>query len=167
MCFCMGLPNDKQRHGVWADTYSAEFSRDLEPSKEGGARVWDVLASCVQLYKKRQDCTDAPDSPCCTTHDKEVFANVWSLVKTDGSDRLLTSVVTERHSLVSSGQWREECSPVAGPTVFCYNKSILDGRPGPFMVYSEPTVIQQPHTGIGTRPLYRCAASNRHFLSVD
>jgi len=31
-----GLPRDPQRAAVWVDTYAAEFSRDIEPSVEGG-----------------------------------------------------------------------------------------------------------------------------------
>ena len=46
----MGLPYDAQNATVWVDTYASEFSRDIEPSVEGGDRVWKVATSCVQMY---------------------------------------------------------------------------------------------------------------------
>lgn len=49
--FNMGLPNDPQKDSVWVDSYASEFSRDIEPSVEAGDTVWNVAASCVQLYK--------------------------------------------------------------------------------------------------------------------
>jgi hypothetical protein len=49
----MGLPNDPQSKVVWVDTYASEFSRDIEPTVEGGDTVWQVASSCVQLYKVR------------------------------------------------------------------------------------------------------------------
>ena len=36
----MGLPNDPQKLAVWVDTYASEFSRDFEPSIEGGNLTW-------------------------------------------------------------------------------------------------------------------------------
>lgn len=146
-------------------TYAAEFSRGLEPSKEQGSRVWDVLSSCVFLYKRGEDCSTAPHSACCSADDKEIFANVWSLASADGSNILLTSNVSERRSLLGTytSNWHEECRPVSEPTVFCHSGSVLDGRPGPFMLYSVPTAIQLlHHEPNGTRPLYRCVA---HGLS--
>ena len=47
--FNMGLPNDTQRELVWVDAYAAEFTRNLEPTVEGGGRVWEVLVACVAL----------------------------------------------------------------------------------------------------------------------
>ena len=45
----MGLPYDSQRNMVWVDSYAAEFSRDVEPNKEAGDRIWQVVTSCVQM----------------------------------------------------------------------------------------------------------------------
>ena len=77
----MGLPNDPQKATVWVDTYAAEFSRDVEPTVEMGDRVFTVLSACVQLYKAGETC-ETPgnsNSPCCTTDDKEIWNNVWSV----------------------------------------------------------------------------------------
>lgn len=119
-------------------------SRDLEPNVEAGDRIWQVASSCVQMYKAGQKCPQSPALaaavPCCSTADKQVFANVWSLVKPQGqgqggggggafSDAILTSNATEKTSLIAQG-YVEVCNPVPGPTVFCVDTSIQDGRNG-------------------------------------
>ena len=45
------------------------------------------------MYKAGRRCSDADAAAelCCTTEDKEVFANVWSLRSTDGLDSMLSS----------------------------------------------------------------------------
>merc|ERR1719291_868550 len=59
VAFNMGMPDDPQRNQVWVDTYAAEYSRDIEPTVEAGSRVYEVAASCVQLYKSGKSCEDA------------------------------------------------------------------------------------------------------------
>ena len=138
----MGLPYDSQNRTVWVDTYASEFSRDFEPTVEAGDRMLRVTTSCVSMYKAGRTCEDDSDLAaqselCCTTADKEVFANVWSFQKSDGSDSMLTSNQTEADELYSKGSgWKQQCNPVSGPTVFCVDSSLLDSREGPFMVYS-------------------------------
>ena len=44
-----------------------------------GDAVWRVASSCVQLYKQGRDCSQNASAPCCTTEDKLVWNNVWSL----------------------------------------------------------------------------------------
>lgn len=167
IAFNMGLPKDSQRKSVWVDSYAAEFSRDIEPTVEGGSMVWNVAASCVQMYKAGQTCADAPTAPCCTTDDKLVFGNIWSLASTNGTDYLLTPYLEERTALVKSGAWREQCSPIPNPTAFCVDTSDPDGRAGPFILYNTSTAGDA--IGIQVIPLYRCvtAASGQHFFSVD
>jgi len=162
IAFNMGLPNDSQRMSVWVDSYASEFSRDVEPTFEGGSRVWEVTASCVRMYKEGRRCEQSPDEACCTVKDKEVFVNVWSLIAPGGVDNLLTHDANERQVLVSSG-WRELCSPIVGPSLFCVNTSDTDGRSGPFIIYDVNT--PQPKT----IPLYRCIfpTTKKHFFSID
>ncbi len=155
---------------MWVDSYAAEFSRDIEPSVEGGDAVWRVAASCVRMYKARRTCSAlaAPEQePCCSRADKEVFANVWSLVRADGGDHLLTSVAAERAALLAGGAWREQCSPIANPTAFCVNTSEPDGRAGPLVLYNSSSAGAA--IGVPTRPLYRCISvpGGTHFVSVD
>ena len=152
---------------------------------EGGDAVWRVVASCVRLYKAGRDCADAgaEAEPCCTTDDKEVFANAWSLRSSSSSSSssvvggdgggdysLLSSNRSEVDALLASGSWTEVCNPISGPTgVFCVNTSMADARDGPFMLYSV-AVAGVPQGG-GVRPLLRCVggsgAQRRHFFSTD
>lgn len=157
--FNMGLPNDPQRGSVWVDTYASEFSRDIEPTVEGGSRVWDVASSCVTLYKTGKTCATAPNTPCCTTADKEIFVNIWSLTAPGGADYLLTNSPYEREVLKKQG-WSENCNAFSNPSAFCVDTNLRDARAGPFIIYS----VQQPNT----RALYRCfiPQNGKHFFSL-
>jgi len=167
IAFNMGLPRDSQRDLVWVDSYAAEFTRNLEPTVEGGSRVWDVLVACVKLYRAAATCASAgvaPDDACCSRADKEVFASVWSLALRGGrDDHVLTASRAERTALVAAG-WAEVCAPVANPSVFCVDKTATDGRDGPFIVYN---VAGASPLG-PTRPLTRCvdAASGAHSFTT-
>lgn len=163
IAFNMGMPDDSQRSNVWVDTYAAEYSRDIEPTVEAGDRVYQVASSCVKLYKAGQTCDDAEakDAPCCTTEDKEIWVNVWSLRRQDGSDRLLTTNSAERAELVAGGAWSEVCHAIVGPSVFCVDASMTDGRDGPFMLFSKSDAVPQ------VVPVYRCTIGSQHFFSQD
>ena len=69
------------------------------------------------MYKAHQTCEDgsnraSANKPCCTTSDKLVYANAWSLRhETDGHGLVTTSRV-ERDDLVASGGWKEICNPI-------------------------------------------------------
>ena len=170
IAFNMGLPNDSQRANVWVDTYGAEFSRDIEPTVEGGSRVWDVASSCVKLYKAGLTCrsTAAAGSACCSTEDKLVYANAWSLKNEGAGDALVTNSQRERDALVAGGGWEEVCNAIVGPSVFCVNASMAGGREGPFMLYSTSTASMAPLTGASLLPLRRCLTNaSRHLLSVE
>lgn len=164
--FNQGLPNDPQRTSLWVDTYGCEFSRDVEPSVECGDAVWNMTLSCVGLYKSNLTCATAPAGElCCDTSVTSVFANIWSLVRTDGSDALLTASAAERAVLVAGGQWKEACSVIPSPTAFCIDTSLPDGRNGPFLLYN--TTAARPSQN-ETQALYRCRApSGAHFMSLD
>jgi hypothetical protein len=169
VAFNQGLPNDPQRDAVWVDSYAAEFSRDVEPSVEGGGRVLAVLSSCVRLYKRGATCAGAPLEACCTRADKEVWGNVWSLRRADGGDFLVTALRGERDALVAGGAWAEQCSPIPNPTAFCVNTRDPDGRSGPFMLYNASGVEHPRGDGspFPTAPLFRCFTGAHHFLSRD
>lgn len=168
----MGLPNDSQRAAVWVDTYAAEFSRDIEPTVEGGNRTWVVAASCVTMYKNFAVCDDAHAAePCCSRNDKEVYANVWSMQRKDGGDFLLTALEGERAALIAGGAWAESCNAIASPSAFCVDSSEKDGRMGPFMLFNTSAPADYARGGtIATAPLYRCittASPQTHFFSLD
>jgi hypothetical protein len=165
----MGLPNDSQRAVVWVDSYAAEFSRDVEPTVEGGNRTWLVTGSCVRMYKAGQTCAAAPTELCCTRDDKLVFANVWSLSRKDGADNLLTALLGERNALIAGGAWAEVCNAIASPSAFCVDASEKDGRNGPFMLYNSSAVADYVNGGyLALATLFRCiTAAGAHFFSTD
>ena len=155
IAFNMGLPDDAQRNEVWVDTYGSEFSRDMEPTVEGGSRIWEVASSCVGMYKRGLTCKSTPNAPCCTLDDKEVYANAWSLVRKSGEeDALVTNNAAEKEMLVGNGQWSEICNPIVGPSVFCVNASMLGGRNGPFMLYNTPHANMSQLPGSKLVPLH-------------
>ena len=166
VAYNMGLPADPQRDLVWVDAYAAEFTRNLEPTVEGGGRVWEVLVACLALYRARATCASAgvaPDDACCSRADKEVFTSVWSLALRGGDDRALTASRAERAALLEAG-WSEVCAPIANPTVFCVDAASRDGRDGPFIVYSAAGA-----SPLGpTRPLTRCVdpATGAHSFTT-
>ena len=174
----MGLPFNAQNRTVWVDTYASEFSRDMEPTVEGGDRLWRVVSSCVKMYKAGKACGDVGTAAelCCTTADKEVFANVYSLRSVDGTaadgaadDAMLSSNHSEFASLLASGKFVEVCNPINGSTAFCTNTSMADTRDGPFMVYSERVDDSSLRQGGAVRQLLRCVdtSSGKHFSSVN
>ena len=90
IAFNMGLPTDPQRRSVWVDTYASEFSRDIEPTVEGGGRLWEVARACVRLYKENKTCAGLETTnPCCTRTDKEIFNNIWSLRSPQTNDLVM------------------------------------------------------------------------------
>ena len=169
IAFNQGLPKDPQRAAVFVDTYATEFSRDIEPSVEGGARVYNVAVSCLKLFKGGLTCAGQAQEPCCSRVDKEVFSNVWALARVDGKEFLLTALEGERSALVAGGAWKESCSPIPNPTVFCVDTGDRDGSAGPFILYNASGVEHPRGDGspFPTAPLYRCYTGTEHFFSRD
>jgi len=50
---------------AFVDTYGVEFSRDLEPTAEYGSMLYDLLTSCLRVYRKGSATCDQPSEPCC------------------------------------------------------------------------------------------------------
>lgn len=168
----MGLPNDSQKSTVWVDTYASEFSRDIEPTVEGGSTVYDVATSCIRIYKKGQTCADIENKSeelCCDESRTLVWNNVWSLNNTSTRDRVLTIDVTERDALIRQDDWEEICATIGGPTAFCVDTNNPDGREGPFMVYNSVEAVSHRNDDATAVGLYRCIINSNvtHFLSND
>eukprot|EP01116_Phalansterium_solitarium_P024335 TRINITY_DN8897_c0_g1_i1.p1 TRINITY_DN8897_c0_g1~~TRINITY_DN8897_c0_g1_i1.p1 ORF type:complete len:585 (+),score=186.92 TRINITY_DN8897_c0_g1_i1:185-1939(+) len=159
--FSMGLEWDSYRENLWVDTFGAEFSRDIEPTVEYGDYYYELMASCLRVYKSGTgpDCNQ-PSEECCNITSSDIYTNVWSLALKSGGDNLLTTSVVEKNVLVNGGGWREVCNPFTGTTLFCVDDSMTDGRSSPFILLA----VQQPDSV----PLYRCInASVRHFFSLQ
>ena len=66
--------------------------------------------------------------------------------------------------LVAGGAWKENCHVIPGPTVFCVDTSLTDGRAGPFLLYNT-TAARDDGT---LAPLYRCITpAGEHYASPD
>lgn len=154
--YSMGLEWDPARFDLWVDTFGAEFSRDIEPSVELGDYYYQLMSSCLRVYKTSSSATcDQPNEECCKLASSQLYTNVWSLHETSGPDHLLTTSPVEKNILVKSGVWQELCNPFTGTTLFCVDDSTNDGRSMPFILLS----TNQP----GTVPLYRCYGKYHYF----
>ena len=62
----MGLESDPTAtNRAFVDTYGVEFSRDIEPSKEYGTMIYDLVKSCIHVYRLGSGSCDQPSEPCC------------------------------------------------------------------------------------------------------
>jgi hypothetical protein len=62
----MGLETDPSANDrAFVDTYGVEFSRDIEPTKEYGSMVYDLMRSCMRVYRSGAATCDQPNEPCC------------------------------------------------------------------------------------------------------
>lgn len=91
-------------------------------------RISIPIDGALIRYKAGRQCTDAgaANEPCCTTSDKDVFGNVWSLRSSDHTAAMLTRNQTEAREMVHGEGWLERCNPINGPTVFCVD-TVRDG----------------------------------------
>jgi hypothetical protein len=50
-----------------SDVYGEAYSRDIEPSVDAGTRLYDIMASCIKLFRAgMRACTDAlVEEACC------------------------------------------------------------------------------------------------------
>jgi hypothetical protein len=175
VAFNMGLPKDSQRFNVWVDTYGTEFSRDIEPTIEGGDRVYQMMKSCVGMFKRGETCSSSSSSSlelCCDTSSTEIWRNVWSLRnKQQQEDFLVTTDVKERDALVTEMKFQEICAVTGSATAFCFNSTDSDGRDGPFMLYNSADAVENrfgDDEEVSPVPLYRCISPlSIHFISTD
>ncbi len=185
----MGLEWDPARVDLWVDSFGCHLSRDIEPSVQCGNATYEMMLSCVRtmtlanyllspttlrLQKRNGNDTDHHDAiarqvamvqalvvnEACAAR-TGTFLNVWSLVRTDKNDYLITTSATELNVLLNSQQWNEICNGFAGPTQYCVDQTVLtesDGSSGPFLL---STVSLSEGNA-----LYRCRTSGgTHFFT--
>jgi len=141
----------------FVDHYAMDYSRDMEPTVENGGQVYDVLRSCMRVYRRggASSCSD-PSERCCNLAENDHFRSVYSL-KSSGNDYMVTTSRDERASLLASGSWAEIKNRFRGSSEFPQGTSSVDKFSGPFVV---DTVA-----GPNRVAVYRCRAAD-HFLSV-
>jgi len=162
--FSMGLPYDPLGTNLYVDIYGWEFGRDIEPSEKYGSYIYDIMVSCLRLYKQNATACTNMSEICCDVNSSAVFTNVYSLQSTPSShisDYLLTTSETEMESLVQSGAYLQVCNPYGGTTTFC-TTSVPNPQSGPFIIYSQD--IYGDLYG-----LYACVetGTSSHFFSTD
>ena len=72
----MGLATDPTGNNVaFVDNYGIEFSRDIEPSAELGSFVYDLVASCLRVYRSGTPaCSDGSEACCQGGNFSDTFA---------------------------------------------------------------------------------------------
>ncbi|MBI5532808.1 MAG: hypothetical protein HY898_08850 [Deltaproteobacteria bacterium] len=144
---------------LWVDGYGTGFARDLEPTEQDNGAGYDLLKSCLNVYRSGHGSCDLPGEACC-----QLGAGmnvVMSLRgKSDGgsmtTDHVLTISEQERDTLVSSGSWAEVCNPFYGPPGLCGGGTTVDG---PFLLFGD--------AGADRVLIYRCYSGADHFISTD
>ena len=142
----------------FVDLYAMDYARDMEPTVENGGQVYDVLRSCMRVYRRggTSSCSD-PNERCCNLGENDHYRNVFSL-KSVGGDYLVTASRGEKAALLASGAWSEIQNRYGGSSDFPQGTSSVDKLSGPFIVDTSP--------GPNRVELYRCRAAD-HFLSLD
>lgn len=157
---------------LWVDAFGLEHSRAIEPSVEGGDYYYQLMASCLRVYRGGlTSCSDASEE-CCNLAKSEQFVNVFSLRSNNTSTwsnnfSYVTTSVSDKQGLIASGSWKEVCSPFASVTSYpCTDANIGEdggvGYAGPFIIFNQ--------TAQNRVPLYRCRITNNlqyYFLSRD
>ena len=147
---------------LWVDMYGSDLSRDMEPTVQDEGAAYDLLQSCIRVYKAAgtQGCAhpDAAGEACCDLGSGPIV--IHSLRHSGDSagtqtDHLPTASPTEVASLVGSG-WEEVCNPHYGPPGLCGGGTTGDG---PFLLYADG--------GTDRVALYRCYTGVDHFISTD
>src|SRR4051812_26052154 len=116
----LGLEGDRSGGidgtSLWVDDFGAGFSRDIEPTLEKGSQLYDVMSSCVRVYRARSTSCDNANESCCQRGPQDLIP-VHSL-KTVRGDYMLTTSYDEARALQAKG-FREVCARLGWSTSFC------------------------------------------------
>lgn len=81
--------------------------KDIEPSVEYGSYIYELMASCIRVYRSgAQSCNDTKEE-CCNMGSSNIWTNIWSMKMSNNSDFLLTASESEKNALIQSGAWSE------------------------------------------------------------
>ena len=148
---------DASADWLWVDMYGADLTRDIEPTVEGGAAAYELMASCLRVYRGGATSCDDAGEACCQL--APGWRVVYSLRAPGGgadmsTDHVPTIDAPERDALVAGG-WEEVCNPHYGPPGLCGGGTTGDG---PFFLF--------PADGPDRAALYRCFTGVDHFLTL-
>jgi hypothetical protein len=130
------VPSPLFRHPL---DHSSPFFRDIEPTVEGGTYIYDLLSSCIRVYKTGSTSCSDPSEECCTDYGE--WYNIWSFALPNGNDFILSNSATEIATLPGDG-YDQVCNPFSGPTTFCVDTNLVMGQSGPFMIFSQVNLLR-------------------------
>jgi hypothetical protein len=156
----MGIAaSDASADWLWVDMYGHGLSRDFEPSVEGGTAAYDLMQSCLRVWRTGANtCADVNEACCQRAPDMILVRSVRGRDAANALDthHVLTAQVGERDALLATGAWEEVCNPFYGPPGLCGGATTADG---PFHLFAAP--------GPDRVALYRCYTGVANFFSPD
>jgi hypothetical protein len=159
----MGLERDPGGTNLFVDTFGEEFARDIEPTEQYGTKYYDLLASCVRVFRANQAAgttgCNATAETCCDASGASTYVNVYALHDDAANDSLLTNSAAEQTMLLAGSGWRKVCARFGTPSAFCVDANEPSTPFGPFLAFAQ--------MGTGRQPLYRCNVGTGHFYSLD
>ena len=84
----MGLESDPTVGGLgFIDTYGTSFGRDIEPTVEGGSKMYQLMTSCLRVFRSGAgECRET--SELCCQGDFESNPVAFSLLQGNVSGRV-------------------------------------------------------------------------------
>ena len=152
------VDGDALADSLWVDMYGVEFNRDIEPSVQGGDDAYQLLASCLRVYRSGAPTCAAPAEPCCQLAPGLRLVHSLRLRDTGtwGGDHVPTADPNERRALLDGGAFEEVGNLFYGPPGLPGGATTGDG---PFHLYA----AEGPHRA----QLHRCHTGVDHFLTLD
>jgi hypothetical protein len=123
---------------------------------QDGDGIIQIMESCLRVARLSRatllsSCSVSNELCCQVDGITDEYRNVWSIVRSDGHEFLLTADENELTTLVSQGWGSQVCNPYVDPTAFCVNQGLLGSSMsarGPFILAVNPAA--------GRVALYRC-----------
>jgi hypothetical protein len=153
---------DASGEWLWVDPYGAEYVRDIEPTVEYGTQYYDLMASCIRVYRLGGCASpQAASESCCQVTD--TYRLIRSLRGKDPQNQMNTHHVlshgtVERDTLVATGQWEEVCNPIMSNPQLCGGGNMTNAD-GPFRLFISG--------GADRKLLMRCYTGVANFFSTD
>lgn len=141
---------------LWVDMYGAEYDRDFEPTVEDGGAGYELLKSCLRVWRSGATaCDDASEACCAAPPDRVLVRSLRVKGGPLAGEHVPTDDMNEVVTLLGTGTWDEVCNLHHGPPRLCGGGTTGDG---PFRLYRTG--------GPGRVELHRCYAGG-NFLSTD
>ena len=90
----MGFETDQSmKNQAFVDIFGVEYSRDLEPSKEYGSKLYDLMSSCLRVYRSQAKSCSNKAEACCQGGN---FSDSYARIKGPNGEFVLYSKTTKR-----------------------------------------------------------------------